>query len=110
MHRAWQSQHILCISLCVCRRSSEAGAGPRGGDKPYTTEEGHHILDIRFYDGLKLFGENVRYEEISMEIEGVEGVIAHGLYAGVASAAIIVGDEGPIELSKGQPLTLSMEE
>lgn len=38
----------LCISLCVCRRSSEAGAGPRGGDKPYTTEEGHHILDIRF--------------------------------------------------------------
>lgn len=61
-------------------------------------------------DGLKLFGENVRYEEISMEIEGVEGVIAHGLYAGVASAAIIVGDEGPIELSKGQPLTLSMEE
>jgi hypothetical protein len=33
-------------------------ANPRGGKEPYISVEGHTICDIRFYEGLKLFGED----------------------------------------------------
>lgn len=32
----------------LCRRSNEEGAGPRGGDNPYVSAEGHALIDIRF--------------------------------------------------------------
>ena len=135
------------------RRSTEEGAGPRGGDSPYVSPEGHALIDIRFCEaaasaaffmilarlccawrgmadalpqaqaaagrgragsparsvclprshpcachrpcfvfahtaahlrtcadeGLKLFGEDADYGAIAREIEGVPGVVAHGL-------------------------------
>lgn len=76
------------------RRSNEEGAGPRGGDNPYVSAEGHALIDIRFYEGLKLFGEDADYGAIAREIEGVPGVVAHGLMANVAAAAIVAGREG----------------
>ncbi|EFN51133.1 hypothetical protein CHLNCDRAFT_141332 [Chlorella variabilis] len=77
------------------RRSNEEGAGPRGGDQPYVSAEGHALIDIRFYEGLKLFGEDADYGSIAAEIDGVEGVVAHGLMANVAAAAVIAGPAGP---------------
>lgn len=42
-----------------CRRRPMSGtANPRGGKDPYISPEGHTICDIRFYEGLKLFGED----------------------------------------------------
>ncbi len=32
------------------------GAGPRGGDNPYVTPEGHNILDIRFCECSEMLG------------------------------------------------------
>jgi hypothetical protein len=52
----------MCFVLCVlpsCRRRPTAGvANPRGGDRPYLSPEGCHVVDVRFYEGLKLFGED----------------------------------------------------
>ncbi|KAL4423624.1 hypothetical protein ABPG77_009211 [Micractinium sp. CCAP 211/92] len=75
------------------RRSNQEGAGPRGGDSPYVSPEGHTIIDIRFYEGMKLFGEDADYGSIAREIESV-GVVAHGLMANVAAVAVIAGAEG----------------
>lgn len=40
------------------RRPSEGTADPRGGDYPFISEDGNTIVDVRFYEGLKLFGED----------------------------------------------------
>ena len=41
--------HCVCSASCPrARRSNSEGAGPRGGDNPYVSPEGHALLDIRF--------------------------------------------------------------
>jgi ribose 5-phosphate isomerase A len=45
-------------SQCCRRRPSSGTANPRGGKDPYISPDGHNICDIRFYEGLKLFGED----------------------------------------------------
>jgi ribose 5-phosphate isomerase A len=35
-------------------------ANPRGGDNPYVIPDGHNIVDVRFYEGMKLFGEDAK--------------------------------------------------
>ncbi|KAL4853873.1 putative ribose-5-phosphate isomerase 4 [Chlorella vulgaris] len=77
------------------RRSTEEGAGPRGGDSPYVSAEGHALIDIKFYEGLKMTGEDADYSVIASEIEGVPGVVAHGLMSNVAAAAVVAGRDGP---------------
>ena len=37
------------------------------------------ILDVTFYEGLKLFGEDAPYRDIEREIESTLGVIAAGM-------------------------------
>jgi len=41
------------------RRPASGTANPRGGENPHVSEDGGHTLvDVRFYEGLKLFGED----------------------------------------------------
>ncbi|PSC69203.1 putative ribose-5-phosphate isomerase chloroplastic isoform B [Micractinium conductrix] len=86
------------------RRSTEEGVGPRGGDAPYVSPEGHALIDIRFYEGLKLLGEDADYGSIAREIESVEGVVAHGLMANVAAAAVVATAAGPRLVWRGEQL------
>lgn len=85
----------------VWRRSTEPSAGPRGGSRPYVSPEGENILDIRFDDGLKLFGEGAPYARIAAEIEAVPGVLSHGLCVGVATAAVVASPDGPQLYERG---------
>jgi ribose 5-phosphate isomerase A len=71
-------------------------ANPRGGEEPLVTEEGYTIIDVRFYEGLKLYGEDAGYGAIAAEMGAVEGVVTHGLFLGLASAAV-VAREGAAE-------------
>ncbi|GFR47142.1 hypothetical protein Agub_g8832 [Astrephomene gubernaculifera] len=70
---------------------------PRGGEHPYISPQGHTIVDVRFYEGLKLYGEDEPYDKIADEVRQVEGVVAHGLLIGRAAAAVVAraGEEGP---------------
>ncbi|KAI3431827.1 hypothetical protein D9Q98_010580 [Chlorella vulgaris] len=88
------------------RRSTEEGAGPRGGDSPYVSAEGHALIDIKFYEGLKMTGEDADYSVIASEIEGVPGVVAHGLMSNVAAAAVVAGRDGPRLLLRMARVTL----
>lgn len=54
IHMLLKRSHAVCFR----RRPSSGVANPRGGDFPYVSEEGHNILEVRFYEGLKLYGEN----------------------------------------------------
>ncbi|EFJ44721.1 hypothetical protein VOLCADRAFT_95072 [Volvox carteri f. nagariensis] len=80
-------------------RRSFAGQpeNPRGGDHPYVSPQGYTIVDVRFYEGLKLYGENEPYDKIADEVQQVAGVAGHGLLIRRAAAAVIArpGDEGP---------------
>lgn len=40
-------------------------------------------------------GEDADYSVIASEIEGVPGVVAHGLMSNVAAAAVVAGRDGP---------------
>lgn len=51
---------------------------------------------------MRLFGEPADYSAIVAEIEGVPGLVAHGLMANVAAAAIIAHPEGPRLVWRGK--------
>ncbi|KAK9822915.1 hypothetical protein WJX74_004327 [Apatococcus lobatus] len=84
------------------RPSSSSGiSNPRGEPFPYTSPEGHAILDVRFYGSFKLDGKQVPYEELLTAIEGVPGVVTHGLFHKAASAAVLAAPDGPVLLPTG---------
>lgn len=62
---------------------------PRGGDHPFVSSQGHTIVDVRFYECLKLFGEDVSYDRLAQEIGTVKQVVATGLLLGRAEAAVV---------------------
>jgi hypothetical protein len=61
---------------------------------------GAALTDLRSYtetvrEGpLKLYGKEAPYSEIAREIEGVVGVVAHGLVVAEADAIVVVSDSG----------------
>jgi hypothetical protein len=64
---------VCCNHPYTCRRRPTSGsANPRGGQAPYISPDGHNICDIRFYEGLKLFGEDepVRHQPPYMTVTG----------------------------------------
>lgn len=86
-------------------------ANPRGGRAPLVQPDGSTLVDVRFYEGLCLFGEaDADYARILEEIAGVPGVVATGLFVGKATAAVVppaaaggAGEEGkPRVLVRGE--------
>ncbi|KAB0681854.1 ribose-5-phosphate isomerase RpiA [Aureimonas leprariae] len=58
----------------------------RGGEA-FITDNGHLILDASF-------GRIPNAEALSEALHGVPGVVEHGLFLGLAGAAVIAGDDG----------------
>ena len=68
----------------------QESANPRGGRSPLIQPDGTTIVDARFYEGLTLFGDGeAEYGAILEEVDGVEGVVATGLFVGKATAAVV---------------------
>jgi len=59
----------------------------RGGLTPYVTDGGHFILDASF-------GRIRDAEGLSDGLLNIPGVVQHGLFIGLASAAVIAGPDG----------------
>ena len=57
------------------------------GDTPFITDGGHYILDASF-------GRIVDPKTVSVALNGVPGVVEHGLFTGLASRAIITNQDG----------------
>ncbi len=52
------------------------------GDRPYVTDGGHHILDASF-------GRIPDPDALSRALVAIPGVVEHGLFIGLATAAIV---------------------
>ncbi|MGI6245698.1 MAG: ribose-5-phosphate isomerase RpiA [Pseudochelatococcus sp.] len=61
----------------------------RKGDEPFVTDSGHHILDIAF-------GAIAEPETLAEALSTVPGVVEHGLFIGLCSAAFLATDEGVV--------------
>lgn len=59
----------------------------RGGDTPFVTDGGHHILDIDLR-------EITDPEALSRSLLDIPGVVDHGLFLGIADAAYLAGADG----------------
>ena len=59
----------------------------RGGSSPFLTDGGHYILDCSL-------GAIAAPEQLGKILSPIPGVVVHGLFIGLARAAIIAGAEG----------------
>jgi ribose 5-phosphate isomerase A len=87
---------VVPFGLAATRRHIERAfaqlglAGPirlRGESPPFVTDGGHYILDCSL-------GAIAEPEELSQILAPIPGVVEHGLFIGLARAAIIAGAEG----------------
>ena len=87
---------VVPFGLAATRRHIEHAfaklglAGPmrvRGESSPFVTDSGHYILDCSL-------GVIAEPEELSQVLSPIPGVVEHGLFIGLARAAIIAGAEG----------------
>jgi ribose 5-phosphate isomerase A len=87
---------VVPFGLAATRRHIErafAGLGLagtirlRGGSSPFLTDSGHHILDCSL-------GAIANPEQLSQILSPIPGVVEHGLFIGLARAAIVAGPEG----------------
>ena len=76
-------------------RLDDLGLHPRqrsakSGDGPYLTDEGNYILDCHC-------GVIANPETIAAEIRSIIGVVEHGLFLGMATLALVAGEDGVTE-------------
>lgn len=63
----------------------------RGGSSPFVTDEGNHIADCRRED----WGDPVA---LAAELDAMPGVVAHGMFLGMAAAAYVATPDGVLVL------------
>lgn len=61
------------------------------GDEPYMTDEGHWILDCHIPEGADA-------AELAAELDRVPGVVAHGLFLGMAERVLLGTPAGGLEV------------
>jgi ribose 5-phosphate isomerase A len=89
---------VIKMALPVVTRKIEAlGLNPKLRHRPdgsnYITDEGNYIVDCSC-------GEITDPAKTAAEIRGVAGVVEHGLFLGMASLALIAGDQGVTKIGK----------
>jgi len=78
----------LAIERSMARIGLDGPMNVRQADgRPYATDSGNHILDITF-------GRIPDPGRLARELDAIPGVAEHGLFIGLATAAIIAGDDG----------------
>jgi len=64
-------------------------AALRGGDRPFVTDNGNYIYDLKFAD--------IRDpERTGSEIASIPGVVEHGLFIGLATSVVIGTENGAV--------------
>jgi ribose 5-phosphate isomerase A len=76
---------LEALGLHPKQRPAKSGSGP------YLTDEGNYILDCAC-------GEIDDPEVLAAEVRGIVGVVEHGLFLGMASLALVAGEDGVREL------------
>lgn len=94
---AWvvQARFLQALGARVTLRESEAGA-------PFVTDEGNLILDCAF-------GPIDNLEQLAATIISQPGIVAHGLFLGLATDLVVASDSGIRHVQRGQPLQASSD-
>jgi ribose 5-phosphate isomerase A len=64
--------------------------------EPYTTDEGHYLLDCVLQPGIDV-------EALADELERVPGVVEHGLFIGMAERALLGRPDGGVDVLDAAP-------
>ena len=75
---------LAALGLNPALRQKKDGSGP------YLTDEGNYILDCAC-------GRIEEPEVVAAEIRGIVGVVEHGLFLGMATMALVAGEDGVTE-------------
>jgi len=89
---------VIQMALPIVSRKLEAfGLNPKLRHHPdgskYITDEGNFILDCSC-------GEIANPVKTAANIRGITGVVEHGLFLGMASFALIAGEQGVVKIGK----------
>ena len=79
-------------------RSLGADVSRRGGDKPFVTDSGNHILDCR-WSGIEDAGE------LAKTLASRTSIADHGLFLGLTSDLVVAGDRGVRHFVSGDDWT-----
>lgn len=75
----------------IARTGHDGDVALRGGDTPIVTDGGHYIYDCAL-------GGITDAETLAAQLLAIPGVVEHGLFIGLATAAILAGTNGLEEL------------
>ncbi|MGA8427511.1 MAG: ribose 5-phosphate isomerase A [Candidatus Dormiibacterota bacterium] len=79
----WEGTAALCQERLSCR------AVLRGGDEhPFRTDNGNYVIDLHFAAGL------ADPEGVAAQLGAIAGVLGHGLFLGLATAAVLFDGHG----------------
>jgi ribose 5-phosphate isomerase A len=81
---------LRALGLNPKLRVAKSGGAPNLPAGPYLTDEGNYILDCAC-------GRIEDPEETAAEIRTIVGVMEHGLFLGMATLALVAGDDGVTE-------------
>ena len=74
----WEGTAALCEARFACQAEVRGGA-----EVPVVTDNGNYLVDLHFPGGLADPGE------VALRLSGIAGVLGHGLFLGLATAAIV---------------------
>lgn len=77
--------------------SGEIALRMQADGRPFVTDSGHLILDCAF-------GRIAEPEALDAALKQVPGVVEHGLFLGIADAAIVAGPDGVVVLERQEGL------
>jgi ribose 5-phosphate isomerase A len=66
----------------------------RGGEVPFTTDQGNYILDCKFDDGLK------DPQQVATILDELATVVEHGLFLGLATDVLVASQSGISHLKR----------
>jgi ribose 5-phosphate isomerase A len=82
---------LAALGLNPKLRQAKSGGAPSALAGPYLTDEGNYILDCAC-------GRIEDPEKTAAAIRGIVGVVEHGLFLGMATLALVAGENGVSEL------------
>ena len=79
----WEGTAALCEQQLSCQPRLREDGG-----KPFVTDNGNYVIDLHFPTGL------ADPEATAAQLSGIAGVLGHGLFLGLATAAVIFDGRG----------------
>ncbi len=89
-----EATRLAVIAACEAAGArGEARLRSDANERPFKTDGGHFILDLDL-------GSIDEPEALASRLVAVPGVVEHGLFIGLASGAILAGENGLVELGR----------